>query len=24
MLSVTKTICDRIDGFRPIGELLGD
>jgi predicted PurR-regulated permease PerM len=24
MLSVTKTICDRIDGFRPIGELLGE
>jgi predicted PurR-regulated permease PerM len=24
MLSVTKTICDRIEGFRAIGELLGD
>jgi predicted PurR-regulated permease PerM len=24
MLSVTKTICDRVEGFRGIGELLGD
>jgi predicted PurR-regulated permease PerM len=23
MLAVTKTICDRIDGLRPVGELLG-
>ena len=24
MLSVTKTICDRVEGFRGIGELLGE
>lgn len=24
LLSVTKTICDRVDGFRPVGELLGE
>ena len=24
MLSVTKTICDRVEGFRAIGELLGE
>ena len=24
MLSVTKTICDRVEGFRAVGELLGE
>jgi predicted PurR-regulated permease PerM len=24
LLSVTKTICDHVDGFRPVGELLGE
>jgi predicted PurR-regulated permease PerM len=24
LLSVTKTICDRIEGFKPLGELLGE
>ena len=24
LLSVTKTICDRVDGFQPVGELLGE
>jgi hypothetical protein len=24
MLSVTKTICDRVEGFRGVGELLGE
>jgi predicted PurR-regulated permease PerM len=24
LLSVTKTICDRVEGFKPLGELLGE
>ena len=24
LLSVTKTICDRVEGFKPVGELLGE